>query len=100
MPPQQPKGLLDLVDDGCNFGAHDFTGSRKDSNAGCSDHLEIVQALPGSRDGRFVALQSGSAFRAAGTPPPDFAALHPGYVIPGYAFNTSRRGARRYPPPG
>jgi hypothetical protein len=27
MPPQQPKGLLDLVDDGDGFGAHGFTGS-------------------------------------------------------------------------
>jgi hypothetical protein len=56
MPPQQPKRLLDLVYDGRNFRAHDFTGSRKDSNAGCSDHPELAQALPVARmeDRRFA----------------------------------------------
>jgi hypothetical protein len=36
MPPQQPKGLLDLADDGRNFRAHDFTGS-KEENIGKRD---------------------------------------------------------------
>jgi hypothetical protein len=32
MPPQQPKGLLDLVDDGDGFSAHGFTGSKRIQN--------------------------------------------------------------------
>jgi hypothetical protein len=42
MPPQQPKGLLDLVDDGRNFRAHDFTGSG-DRKAGCNDRAGTLQ---------------------------------------------------------
>jgi hypothetical protein len=29
MPPQQPEGLLDLVEDGRNFRAHGFTRSKE-----------------------------------------------------------------------
>src|SRR5258708_1429418 len=43
MPPQQPQGLLDFAHTRRNFRAHDLTGSKEESNAGCSAPDSMAQ---------------------------------------------------------
>src|SRR5258707_4012879 len=64
MPPQQPKGLLDLAHDGHNFRAHDVTGSREDPDVGCNDPAAIAQAQRDSRSIQAAAAHGPVGLRA------------------------------------
>jgi hypothetical protein len=69
MPPQQPEGLLDLVEDGRDFGTHGVTGPGNKSKAGCSEPVGITQALCVARIAR-GAIRGGPQYPAVASPLP------------------------------